>query len=300
MDSESLDFSSADTVILRSPNAGTNPDGHPDTVECPDFDTDIPKTSDDSSKMDNKGSSSSSKAVKDLLELAAKSQGIVVTDVMQNTAIALHHNLGLDASSLDWFVAGITFANNSMIMEKMVSAIKELQIEVRNIQVASSGIKGTSEELVSKMKANKNDIVKELDKTRDSVLSAMGGILSAPEIEQQPVKTVTIGASQGRRKSTVVPPIEINPELESPVLSKTVSTATPEERIRHEKEKLLADLDWEIEEIAQYTPLIVDFLVPDDILAMAADGLTPELKEKIQNEVIENHIALMALEEYTS
>lgn len=298
MDNENLDFESVDTSLLRSPNNfAANNDG----TSSPDIlfdDTTIP----DGVLVDNSHNKSNNKAnsetVVQLLELAAATQGVMVSDIMTNTAIALAYKLGLDANSMEWFIAGVTYANNNMLMEKMVSAVKDLQVEVRNIQVASNSVKNSSDALASTMKSNKHDIVKELDKTRDSVLNALNSLAKKTEEVQSPAEVVTIGIAQGKKalkqlsENAIPPPQEINSELLTPTLTKVVSTKSPAETVHHEKEKLMLDLGFEVDEVAGCDPLVLDMIITDDMLQVAAGGLTEEIKEALQDQAIDNQMTI--------
>ncbi|DBA36933.1 TPA_asm: P [Artemisia alphacytorhabdovirus 1] len=292
MDQTPIDFSQVDTVLLRSPNDFTSSHNSSDDLEYVKPNLDIPQNSNDSSKTDDKNNKIDAGLVTSLLDISAASSGIAVTEPMQNTVIALSNTLGLAETSLDWFCAGITFANNSMIMEQMVSAIKSLQVEVRNIQTASNGIKGTSEEFMSKLKSNKTEIIKEMDKTRDSVLGAISTMVTDEDLITPIPKTVEIGVKSNKNtKLTSAKPV--NPVLLNPVLTKSISTKSPDEMIDEQKEKLLLDLGYELDEVMKYNSIELNLIVDDQMLEIAAAGLDDETKEILLNQAIDNEVALM-------
>ncbi|AYH53269.1 putative P protein [Trifolium pratense virus B] len=296
MADQDLDFGSVDTSLLRSPNGYTDSDDHTDFTGMLVDDTQIPDGVVEGSAKPVSDNHIDPKIVVSLLELAASTQGVRVDDVMTNTAVALAHKFGLEANSMEWFLAGITFANNNMLLEKMKSAISDLQTEVRNIQVASNSVKTNSAELTSKLKSNRADITKELDKTRDSVLSALGSMAIKTTSNEPVGELVTVGISHGKKKKstdhTVPPPQPINPELITPTLTKVISVKSPDEKIYFEKEKLLIDLGFGLEDIAGYSPLAIDFIITDNMLEVASAGLTEEIKDALQNQAIDNQIAV--------
>ncbi|DBA37163.1 TPA_asm: P [Primula alphacytorhabdovirus 1] len=296
MDNQDLDFDSVDTALLRSPNAYADVHDISESMDMLFDDKKIPNSVVEHSETTQKGIHVDVEPLPKLLEYAANAQGVMVSATMKNTAMALAHKFGLDANSMEWFVAGIVYANNNMLLEKMASAIKELQVEVKNIQSASSIVKMNADTLSSTMKSNKQEIVKELDKTRDSVLQALGSITDKTETVQRPGKAITVGIAQGKAAmkklsaGALPPPQQINPELTSPILTKAIPTKSPEETVYQEKEKLLLDLGFEVEDVAKFNPLMMDIIVTDDMMAAAQAGLDEEMKGALQDQAIDNQI----------
>ncbi|DBA36955.1 TPA_asm: P [Baccharis alphacytorhabdovirus 1] len=283
------DFSSVDTGVLRSPNAFTSVHDDMGTHEYDQNFVYVPETSDDSPKVDNKNSSVNHKAVVTLLTDAFAKVGLAVTDHCITTAVALAHSNPLEPSSMDWFAAGIVYANNSLIIEKMAALVKDMQAEMRSLQVASTTVKDTTIEFVSKMNKNKNEIVEEMTKTKESVLKATREITTylvpEPAIEEE----VDLSGREEpivQREGKAPELDKVNPVLLNPGLSKPVSHKTPEELVVERKRNILVDMGVDIDEVADLSDESIEVLIDDETLLRVEGGISQQELDEIFDQVI--------------
>ncbi|ATS17309.1 phosphoprotein [Cabbage cytorhabdovirus 1] len=288
-----IDFSEIDANLHRSPYVVPALDDDMDGGEIVQDDLSVPRSTDDVAPPTQKSSLVSSEVVESLLYEASVLHGIAVTPHMSTTAIALAHNIGLEPHSLDWFLAGISYANNSMIVEKLSSIIKDMQIETRNLQTATSSVAAVSNEFLGKMSRNKREIIDEMEKTRESVLNAVASIQSAElgsHIGDDFVN-LTVNPEGTSERSTVPPPAPVDAGLLSKVLSNPVTLKSPDEILYARKYKLLLDLGIEIPK-ANLSPDIMNTLIPDWQLEAAEAGLDSKTKMELTDELLDIVITL--------
>nr|DBA37068.1 TPA_asm: P [Morinda alphacytorhabdovirus 1_Mor] len=279
-----IDFSLVDTDLHRSPNdipMLTDPD---DYVEADKTDMYIPETIDDAPPVSDKSNKIDPQVIKLLLNEASNNAGVEITDHLTVTATALSHTFGLEPHSMDWFLAGISYANNSMITEKLVSIVKDLQIEVRNLQSASSSITQTSGDFMGKMNRNKREIIEEMDKTRDSVLKSIRDVYAGNMMEktnaEDLVDLTEALSTQGENEGTVgASPID--PILKAENLSAKIPTLSPEEALVKKKKTIMAELGFELTDINSLGSAGVDMLIQDDVVLMHERGFNDEEKDLV-------------------
>lgn len=295
MEHDDSSFDDLDTSLLRSPNSYPGPDInglYSDDVESYAH---IPTSSNEASPKDHKESNTNPKDVMELLKDAADIQGVSVTPVMSNTAIALANRYGLEASSMEWFIAGITYANNQMIVEKMAQSIKEMQIEIRNLQGASGALKTNTEEFMSRIRANKNEITSEMSKTKESIITAIQDIRSIPLSPSSAIATTEL-KPQTKREGTIPKAQEINPVLLSESLKASVSTKTPEELLIKKQEDLLLSLGFELEEVHKIPKEFLDAVIDPAYLEVDIDLIddveVAEMTDLILSSLIELGVSL--------
>ncbi|DBA37029.1 TPA_asm: P [Geum alphacytorhabdovirus 1] len=291
MDNNDSSFDDLDTSLLRSPNSYPSPDINDLYDEHVEDHVHIPTDVNEASSKTASESSVDPKDVMELLKNAAEIQGVSVTPVMSNTALALAHRFGLEASSMEWFIAGVTFANSQMIIEKMAQSIKEMQIEIRNLQGAAGTIKTNTEEFMSRMRANKNEITTEMTKTKDTIISAMQDLRTKTPLHSSTVKTTPVSVS--KQEETKIPPAqEINQVLLSESLRTPVTTKTPEEMLLRRQEDLLLSLGFELEEVGKIPPDCISAVIDPDYLEVDLDLLSESEIAEMSDLIISSLIEL--------
>ncbi|UZP80987.1 phosphoprotein [Alphacytorhabdovirus ribes] len=275
MDINDQTFDDLDTSLLRSPN--DYPDSHTDHLSDGGSESRyyIPTGHTEVSKVPKQNSPFDPRDVLDLLHDAAVVKGVSVSAVMENTAVALAHRYGLEPSAMEWFIEGISFANNQMIMEKMAQSIKDLQIEVRNLQGASGSIKSNSEEFMSKIRANKNEITAEINKTRDTVLTALQDMRYPSSATVKPVVTSQVSIPV-KDTTPPVPPQGINEALLSEALKTPIQTRSPEEMLIRRQEDFLLALGFELTDIEKIPSEFLELIIDKAWLDLDVDELTEE------------------------
>lgn len=295
MEHDDSSFDDLDTSLLRSPNSYPSPDINDLYSDDVESYAHIPTRSNEASPKDHKESITNPKDVMELLKDAADIQGVSVTPVMSNTAIALANRYGLEASSMEWFIAGITYANNQMIVEKMAQSIKEMQIEIRNLQGASGALKTNTEEFMSRIRANKNEITSEMSKTKDSIITAIQDIRSIPLLSSSTIKTTEL-KPQTVREGTIPKAQEINTVLLSESLKASVSTKTPEELLIKKQEDLLLSLGFELGEVNKIPKEFLDAVIDPAYLEVDIDLIddaeVAEMTDLILSSLIELGVSL--------
>nr|DBA37201.1 TPA_asm: P [Tolmeia alphacytorhabdovirus 1] len=261
MDNYDNELSDVDTSLLRSPNNYSDPNDSSLYDNAREDFNYIPTSSDEVSSLPKKRSSVDPRNVLDLLQDAADSQGVSVSLVMSNTAVAMANKFGLEPSSMEWFIAGISYSNNQMMMEKMAQSIKDLQVEIRSLQGTSGVLKSNTEEFMSKMRANKNEITSEITKTKDTVIHALQSMRYPSSMPEVSVVTAKIDVPKAST-SQAAPPQIINEALLAKALSEPVKTKSPEEILVRRYEDFLLSIGFEIEDIAkipsEYLEIIID------------------------------------------
>ncbi|DBA37036.1 TPA_asm: P [Hedera alphacytorhabdovirus 1] len=270
MDNYDSSFDDLDTSLLRSPNSYPSPDLNDLYDDNTEDHVHIPTNVSEASHKSHRESGVNPKDVMELLKSAAEVQGVSVTSVMSNTALALSNRYGIEASSMEWFIAGVTFANSQMIIEKMAQSIKDMQIEIRNLQGAAGTIKTNTEEFMSKMRANKNEITSEMTKTKDTIITAMQELRTTAPSPHMHIKVAPVGAV--KQSDAGIPPAqEINKVLLSESLRTPVATKTPEQMMLRKQEDFLLSLGFELEEVGKIPPDCLSVVIDPDYLEIDLD-----------------------------
>ncbi|DBA36985.1 TPA_asm: P [Conopholis alphacytorhabdovirus 1] len=288
-DKSTLDFSSVDTSLLRSPNDISSFHDSMDSDEYREGDLHIPSSSDDVPKADKKSSYVDIKVIQALMTDAFEKAGIAVTEHCTTTVTALSHSLEVEPHSMDWFAAGIIYANNSLIVEKMVSLIKDMQVEVRSLQVASASVKDTSNEFLGKLNKNKKEMLDEMNKTKEAVLQATREISSFKvwEEEEEDYEDTTAAVQKATHRDGKAPIVENpNPTLSNPSLTKHVSSLSPGELLNKRKKKALLDIGLESHDLTALSPDMIDIILTDETLVKMEEGITASEKEVLFDEII--------------
>nr|DBA37127.1 TPA_asm: P [Pogostemom alphacytorhabdovirus 1_Pip] len=284
-----IDFSLVDTDLVRSPNDIPDDFDNINTVQDDFLDTRIPESAEDAVQDNNKGTVLDGNIIRLLLDEAGKTSGVNITEHMATTATALAHNIGFNPNSMDWFIAGINYAHNSMIIEKMANSIRDMQVEIRNLQNATFSINSITSEFMGKMSRQKREILDEMDKTRESVLRTLREC-SREAIETHDVYEDEEDLSPYFEEEVIGDPIvpqNIDPVLLAPALSTPINTKTPEEIIYTKKEKILLEVGFSMSEIKTLGKGGVDVLVTDKIVEMSDAGWSKEQKDEAFEEMIE-------------
>ncbi|UJP29479.1 phosphoprotein [Strawberry virus 2] len=291
MEHDDSSFDDLDTSLLRSPNSYPSPDH--DNLSHDDVESykHIPTSSAEASSNAKQSSSVDPKDVMELLDDAAACQGVAVSAVMGNTAVALANRYGLEASSMEWFIAGVTFANNQMISEKMAQLIKDMQVEMRNLQGVTGTVKSNSEEFMSKLRANKNEITAEITKTKDTVVSALQEMRYPNSCTAERAAVMSVPLPK-EKKSTLVPPQPINEALLADALKKPVTTKTPEEMLIRKQEDFLLTIGFELEDVEKIPRGCLDTVLDKDMLSLDMDLASDQDIEEITDLVLTKLVEL--------
>nr|DBA37075.1 TPA_asm: P [Morinda alphacytorhabdovirus 1_Ile] len=285
-----IDFSLVDTDLHRSPNDIPMLGDSDDHLEDNQADMYIPETVEDALPVNEKSDKINPQVIKLLLSEASNTAGVEITDHLMVTATALSHVLGLEPHSMDWFLAGISYANNSMITEKLVTIVKDLQIEVRNLQSASSSITQTSGDFMGKMNRNKREIIEEMDKTRDSVLKSIREISIenvVKETETEDLVDLAEAMAGLEENEGAVDASPVDPILKAENLSAKIPTMSPEEALVKKKKIIMAELGFEPSDINKLGSIGVDMLIQDDVVLMHEKGFSEEEKDLVFQELLD-------------
>ncbi|DBA37023.1 TPA_asm: P [Garlic alphacytorhabdovirus 1] len=287
MANQAPNYDELDTSLLRSPNLINDNYDYQDDLENIKDNLYIPQNVSDASNVESNPTENGGKEAIELLEVAARNHGVLVTDTMRNMVLGSLSSVGVDPTSMDWFIMGVSYANNMMIMEKMKTAINELQVEVRALQASNNAISTTSQEFTSKMKANKSEIISTLNKTRDAIINTLGEVTETAlsnktKIRESEIHLPPTSSTSSDQKVMTQP---INPALLAPQISKKISTKTVEETIISQKEQLLLEIGFEPEEVVSLGSEMIDLLVTEDQLITARDEMSQMVKDQMYEEI---------------
>ncbi|UTQ50613.1 MAG: phosphoprotein [Taraxacum cytorhabdovirus 1] len=130
--------------------------------------------------------------IKKSLEEAGKDFGVPITQEMENYVIAMSSSYNPSGDALMWFVAALSYQNNTKTLPNMISLIEDMRAEVKSLQGVNRSLTVTSGDIIKKMTGVKDDILTGFEGLRRSVLdkivaiptqieAAVSGVQSEPK-----------------------------------------------------------------------------------------------------------------------